>query len=232
MRTLLKRRRKKSEGGREGWGGEASSSSSSAQGCGNKKAPIFFSPFFPSSSPRNGTTHGGVPPEGKLRHLLAVWGEWEEGKRLCTTRRRLVSLFFSLSGQEVKKKEKVPSKRARVVRRDTEEPATMMAALLLPLACACHPGLWRRRNGTAPPTVAGCSSEGWRSPLANRSPREGEGAEGGGRGRWWWWRGQRDLWSSSSGIPTLGCTPSSSAAEWCPSRRQTQTGCSLCLLHM
>lgn len=33
-------------------------------------------------------------------------------------------------------------------------------------------------------------------------------------------------------VPTLGCTPSSSAAGWCPLRRQTRTGCSLCLLHM
>lgn len=33
-------------------------------------------------------------------------------------------------------------------------------------------------------------------------------------------------------VPTLGCTPSSSAAGWCPLRRQTRTGCSLYLLHM
>lgn len=44
------------------------------RGVATRRPPFFFSPFFPSSSPRNGTTHGGVPPEGKLRHLLAVGG--------------------------------------------------------------------------------------------------------------------------------------------------------------
>lgn len=46
------------------------------------------------------------------------------------------------------------------------------------------------------------------------------------------WGGLGKTCGQLQAVPTLGCTPSSSAAGWCPLRRRTQTGCSLCLLHM
>lgn len=146
-------------------GGEASSPSS-AQGCGSKKAPIFL--FFPSSSPRNGTTHGGAPSEGKkLRHLLAVRGGGERrgGERDSAapqhgaiSRKSLLRLVRR-RGKGGERKYKA-SACARIVR-DTEESAAAMAAF--PLACVRHTrpseewhrsshrgGRLRREVGTSP----------------------------------------------------------------------------------
>lgn len=118
-------------------------------------------PHISLPSPRNGTTHGGVPSEGrKLRHLLAVSGRGERGGGretllLHNTAPSHTSLFNAPcpeKGRREKKKKEVPSKRARVVR-DTEEPTTAAAAAAamaaFPLACVrVTPGL--RRNGVAP----------------------------------------------------------------------------------
>lgn len=177
-------------------------------------------PHISLPSPRNGTTHGGVPSEGrKLRHLLAVSGRGERGGGretllLHNTAPSHTSLFNAPcpeKGRREKKKRSTKQARARSPRHGGTHHSSSGGgsdgSVSLGM-CACH---------TRP-------SEEWRR---SRERGRREGAAG------WWWRGQRDLWSSSSsGIPTLGCTPSSSAAEWCPSRRQTQTGCSLCLLHM
>lgn len=45
------------------------------------------------------------------------------------------------------------------------------------------------------------------------------------------WGGLGNTCGQLQAVPTLGCTPSSSAAGWCPLRRRTQIGCSPCLLH-
>lgn len=193
----------------------SSSSSSSAQGCGNKKAPIFL--FLPQEMAPHTAGSRQKAENCDTFSPFPGGGNGEEGERLCccTTRRRLtrVSSTLLVRKKEGEKKKKRSTKQARA--RSPRHGGTHHSSsgggsdgsVSLGM-CACH---------TRP-------SEEWRR---SRERGRREGAAG------WWWRGQRDLWSSSSsGIPTLGCTPSSSAAEWCPSRRQTQTGCSLCLLHM
>lgn len=160
-------------------GGEASSPSS-AQGCGSKKAPIFL--FFPSSSPRNGTTHGGAPSEGKkLRHLLAVQGGGERrggGERLCcsTTRRHLAQVSPSPRPAEGEGgRKKVQSKRVRAhsprhgrIRRSDGSVSLGM--------CASHPAFGGMAS-LLPPRWSAAARGGH---LSARPPSDGE--EGGGGG--------------------------------------------------
>lgn len=96
----------------------------------------------------------------------------------------------------------------------------------------------RKQGGTSPPSV--CRGKQSSPSLCDvvsllQAGREGARCEKGQRERRRQpasWGGLGKTCGQLQAVPTLGCTPSSSAAGWCPLRRQTQTGCFLCLLHM